>query len=196
MQEIIVPEDGLIYKTIDGIPIMQIEHKNDSAIFSLYGKNDNSKILLICSENGNGVFIENGKKDISLTVNSDQNEIRFNNGNSNIVLVCLEDGSGITIQNGQKYVGLTAYSERNEIRFSNESGNITHFIRDNEDGGQITLSDDEGNQLLDMGINSKKDGSLVFIRNKNGDSVVSLLCNKNNGLILVSDEDNNTIWST
>jgi hypothetical protein len=158
MQKIIVPddEDGLVYMTSDGLPIMQIAYRNDSSILTLFSKNENSKILLICHEDESVLSIRNGQKNIELSIDSNHN------------------GIGIT----------------------NENGKLTHLIFTNEDGGQITLSDNTGNPLLDMGINSKMDGSLMFLRNKGGDTVVGLMSDNDSGFIQVRDENKETVWST
>jgi hypothetical protein len=158
MQKIIVPDDeeGLVYMTSDGKPIMQIAYRDDASILTLFSKNENSKILMICHE----------------------------------------DWSALSVRNGQKNIELSIDSSHNGISITNEDGNITNDIRTDEDGGQITLSDNTGNPLLDMGISSDADGSLIFIRNKDGESVVSLTCYKDGGYIQVTDKNKDIIWSS
>jgi hypothetical protein len=195
MQEIIVPEDGLIYKTINGRPIMQIHYNDNSSTFSIFSKDENSKILLTSGDKGNGIFIFNGEKEIRLIVNPDFNEIKISNENSDIALICNKDASGVIIGNGQKDIELTVNPDQNEIRFTNENGKITHWIHSDEEGGQIDLADNAGNLLLTMGINSGMDGSVLFLNNKSGDPVVALMSGHDIGYIEVNDENKETVWS-
>ena len=155
MQEIIIPDDGLIYKTSDGKPVLQISFVNDAALFTLFSKNENSKILLLCHDSESGIFIGNGQKSIAVTVNLAQNEIRF----------------------------------------TNENGKVTHLIYTTEDGGQIDLADDDGNSLISMGVNSKEKGSSFHIRNKKGESVVTIMNDKGSGGIVLLDKNGEPFWS-
>jgi len=155
MQEIIIPNDGLIYKTIDNRPVMQISLVNEATLFKLFSKNEYSSLLLLCHDTESGIFIGNGQKSIKLVVNE----------------------------------------EKTEIRFTNENGKVTHFFHTTEDGGQIDLCSDEGEPLISMGVNPG-DISSFHLRSKNGRGIVTIMNDKDNGRIVLLDNNGNIIWSS
>ncbi|MGB8194507.1 MAG: hypothetical protein WCF67_21425, partial [Chitinophagaceae bacterium] len=84
MQEIIIPSDGILYKTEDGKAVLEISCVNDTTSFSLFSKTGKSKILLVCNDTESGLLIGNGNQNITLSVNMETNELRFTNENGKV----------------------------------------------------------------------------------------------------------------
>lgn len=154
MQEIIIPDDGLIYKTSDGKPVLQISFVNDATLFSLFSKNENSRVLLLCHDDESGMFIGNGQKSIALSVSEDKNEIRVTNEKGKVThfFYTTKDGGQIDLCNNEG---------DSLISMGVNPGDISSFHLRNKNGiGLVTI------------MNDKESGSIV-IMNNNGDTIWS-----------------------
>lgn len=155
MHEIIIPEDGLLYKTIADVPVLQIGHQEDTSFIKLFSADEKSSIVLACHNMESGILISKAERSISI----DNKE----NGN--------------------------------EIRFTNETGNVTQLFYSDNNGGQLDICDNNANSLISMGINPEGSAS-VFIRNSAGEFLVAIFHNQQSGIIILQDEEGNTIWSS
>lgn len=57
MEKIIIPDDGIIYKTKNGKPVLELLVDESGNMFKLYDYNSNVKIALATQENSQAVFI-------------------------------------------------------------------------------------------------------------------------------------------
>lgn len=157
MEEIIIPDDGIVYKTSDGSPIMQISLANDATLFSLFSKYGNSRLMLLCHDTESGIHIGNAKKSISLVANEEKNEIRFINeyGKVTHLFYTTKDGGQIDLcddeenpiislgvnsgstgsfflrdRNGEPLVALMHLRESGRIEIQDRDGNLVWSTHD------------------------------------------------------------------
>lgn len=156
MQEIIIPDDGLLYRTSDGRPVMQMSLLDDATVLTLFSKYENSRLILFCHDSESGIHIGNGQKNISLVVNEEKNEIRIVNENSKITHLfdTTEDGGQIELCDNEG---------RPIISMGLNSGSI----------GSIFLRDKEGKLLV--GIWQDKENGSVDIQDVHGNCIWSSL---------------------
>jgi len=170
MREFIIPDDGLVVRTEQGQPILELSIQAEGNIVRMFGADGEPKIAL-ATHGDNGVLI-------------------IGDPNSDGVGISVsEDASQIGIMNSGKSITLAVGEASSELTFTNANGAITNKIYVDEGGGQIGLGDQEGNLLMSAG--ATKGGGLCHLMNKKGDTVVSLESKEENGNIILLDEDEN-----
>jgi hypothetical protein len=170
MREFIIPEDGLVVKTDQGRPILELSIQAGGNIVRMFGPGGEPKIALATyGDTGTLIIGDPLKSGLVITVSEDLSEIAIMNSGKNIRLAVAEMGS--------------------EVSFVNANNAITAKIYVDENGGQIGLADQEGNPLMSAG--SGEQGGLCHLMDKNGDTVVSLASNEGNGNITLIDNAGN-----
>jgi hypothetical protein len=160
MQEIIIPEDGIVYKTKDGTPVLQISFENEATIFQMLSKNENSKIVLVCHDNESGIFIGNGPKSIMMTNNTERNDIQFINENGKVthLFYTTEEGGQIDLCDASGNPLISMGPNKGE-------GNCGFFLRNSKEKSVVTLLSNRGNgNVLIM----DKEGNYSWTANEEG----------------------------
>ena len=167
MEEFIIPDEGVIVKTRQGRVILDLVLQDETSLLRMIDINGKPKIGLGYSEDGPMIFLGDQNTSVFLQSRNDVSEINITNSGKNIALAVAEGAS--------------------EIRFQNENGEMTNKIFINEFGGQVGLSDNDGNLLFTAG--ATEEGGLLHILNNNGNTTISLATRKDTGQILLLDEN-------
>jgi hypothetical protein len=170
MREFLIPEDGIVVKTAEGRPILELSIQAEGNIVRMFGADGDPKIALAAYGDTGTLIIGDPEK----------------NG---IVISCSEDLSEIGITSSGKNINLAINQTSSEITFLNANGATTNKLYVDEHGGQMGLGDLEGAVAVSAGAG--KAGGLCHLMNKKGDTVVVLDSNEENGNITLLDEDGN-----
>jgi hypothetical protein len=170
MREFIIPEDGLVVRTDQGRPILELSILAEGNIVRMFGADGEPKIALATHGDSGALIIGDPETD-------------------GVVISAGEDVSEIGIMNSDKNITLAIDKTGSELRFVNANNANTSKIYVDEYGGQIGLSDHEGSLVMSAGAG--KGGGLCHLMNKKGDTVVVLESNEENGNITLLDEDGN-----
>jgi hypothetical protein len=170
MREFIVPEDGLVVRTDQGRPILELSIQAEGNIVRLFGADAEPKIALAAYGDTGTLIIGDPDK----------------NG---IVIGVSEDMSEISIINSGKSINFAINQTSSELTFLNANGATTNKLYVDENGGQMGLGDLEGS--LAMSAGAGKGGGLCHLMNQQGDTVVVLESNEENGNITLLDQDGN-----
>ena len=149
MQEIIIPDDGLLYKTSDGTPILQISVVNDATIFSLFSKYGNSRLTLLCHESESGIHIGNAQKSIAFIASETKNEMKFTNENGKVTHLFHTTDSGGQVElcddNENPIISLGVNSDSTGSFFiRNKNGDFLVALLQNNETGSIEIRDNDG----------------------------------------------------
>lgn len=170
MREFIIPEDGLVIKTDQGRPILELSIQAGGNIVRMFGADGVPKIALAAYGDTGTLIIGDPLK-------------------SGLVISVSEDVGEISITNSGKHVVLAIDKAHSELSFVNADKVITNKIYVDEKGGQISLGDQEGNLLMSAG--GGEQGGVCHLMNKKSDTVVALASNEGNGNITLLDKDGN-----
>jgi hypothetical protein len=170
MREFIIPEDGLVVKTDQGRPILELSIQDEGNIVRMFGAEGEPKIALAAYGDTGTLIIGDPNK-------------------TGIVISCSEDMSEIGIISSGKSINLAINQTSSELTFLNANGAPTNKLYVDEDGGQMGLGDLEGSVMISAGAG--KGGGLCHLMNRKGDTVVVLESNEENGNITLLDEDGN-----
>lgn len=152
MLEIIVPEDGLLYKTSDGQPILQIAKIQESSILRLFSNNEESTVLLGCHNEESAVFIGKGNKSLTLTTNEVKNELRFTNEYGKVTTLLYSDEKGgqfeICDSDANSLISMGINSDGNAAIFiRGKNGEFIIALYHNKTSGAILLQDENGSTV-------------------------------------------------
>lgn len=170
MRELIIPEDGLVVRTEQGRPILELSIQAEGNIIRMFGADGEPKIALATQHDSGALIIGDPERD-------------------GVVIAASEEVTEIGIMNSDKNITLAIGKTGSELRFVNAHDANTAKIYVDEYGGQIGLSDHEGSLVLSAG--AAKGGGLCHLMNTKGDTVVALESNEENGNITLLDEDGN-----
>ena len=170
MREFIIPEDGLVVKTYQGRPILELSIQAEGNIVRMFGADGTPKIALATYGDSGMLIIGDPNSD-------------------GAVISVSEDVSEISIMNSDKNITLAIGKTGSELRFMNANNAVTAKIYVDEVGGQIGLADQEGNLLMSAG--GGEQGGLCHLMDTKGDTVVSLASNEGNGNITLIDKAGN-----
>ena len=168
MQEFIIPGDGLVVKTDQGQPIMELVVRSEGNLLRMFGADGEAKIALAAQGNSGALMI--GDPDTAA-----------------VMISVTEDVSEIQVMKSGKSIALAIDSELSELKFVNANNAITNKLYVDDNGGQIGLGDQEGNLLMSAGAEER--GGVCHIMNKNSDTVVLLQSKEESGNIILSDEE-------
>lgn len=170
MKEFIIPENGLVVKTDQGSPILELSIQAEGNIVRMFGADGKPKIALAAyGDTGTLIIGDPLRSGVTITVS--------------------EDLSEIGIMNSDNRISLGIDETHSELGFVNANNAITAKIYVDENGGQIGLGDHEGSVMMSAGTG--KGGGICHLMNKKGDTVVVLESNEENGNITLLDEDGN-----
>jgi len=170
MREFIIPEDGLVVRTDQGRPILELSIQAEGNIVRMFSADAEPKIALAAYGDTGTLIIGDPNK----------------NG---IVIAVSEDMSEISIINSDKSINLAINQTSSELIFLNANGATTNKLYLDENGGQMGLGDPEGSLVISAGAGNG--GGLCHLMNKKGDTVVVLESNEENGNITLLDEEGN-----
>ena len=155
MDEIIIPNDGLVFKKPDGRPILQIKTEDDMSFLNLFSANNQSRLSLACGDELCGVLVQNGNKSVELTSGSTNNEIRFTNENLKVThfFYTNEDGGQIGLADAAGNLMVSMGCDEDvgaSIIINNKNGVGVAKVMNYYDKGYIELLDGNGKVLWKM----------------------------------------------
>ena len=166
MDEFIIPDDGLMVRTADGRPIVELAVHEEGSVVRLFSVEGEPKLAFATHEDTGLIVVGNPETSgIAISVNPATSEI--------------------ALMNSGKNVTLAINATHSEMRFVNSDGVVTNKIYIDDDGGQVGLADHNGNLLLSAG--AEPSGGSCHLMNTNGETVVLLQSNEDAGNITLLD---------
>lgn len=170
MSEFIIPGDGLVVKTEQGLPVLELSTHSEGNVLRMFGSDGQPKIAFGIHEDSGVIIVGNPEANgIVITVDEDISEIGIANSGTSISMAIDQTGS--------------------EFRFVNVDGANTAKIYVDENGGQFGMADHKGRIVMSAGATEQ--GGLIHLMDSKGGTVVSLESNEDNGNITLLDEDGN-----
>lgn len=167
MKEFTVPDDGFVLKTNDGRPILELSIQDEGNIIRLFGADGEPRIVF--GTNGDtGVFV----------VGNPETE--------GVMISVSPDASEIVTTNSRKTIATGIDATHTEIRFVNADNALTNKMYVDDNGGQIGLSDHQGNLAISAG--AEQDGGTCHVMNANGDTVARIASADQSGNVTLLDD--------
>jgi hypothetical protein len=186
MKEFIIPEDGRVVRTAEGRPILELSIQAEGNIVRMFGADGEQRIalaaygdigtLIIGDPNKDGIAISvsegtseigitSSGKSINLAINETSSELRFGNANGAITnkLYVDEHGGqiGLGDQEGSLLMSAGAGKGGGLCHLMNKKGDTVVVLESNEENGNITLLDEDGN--IRLMIRHKTDSNIHLV---------------------------------
>lgn len=186
MREFIIPEDGLAVRTDQGRPILELSIQAEGNIIRMFGADGEPKIALATqgdsgaliigdperdgvviavSEEVTEIGIMNSAKSITLAIGKTGSELRFvNSNNANTAKIYVDEyGGQIGLSDHEGGLVLSAGAAKGGglCHLMNKKGDTVVALESNEENGNITLLDEDGN--IRLMIRHKDDGNIHLV---------------------------------
>lgn len=186
MEEFIIPEDGLIVRTDRGKPILELSIQAEGNIVRMFGADAEPKIALAAyGDTGTLIIGDPDKNGIVIGVNEDMSEISIINSGKSISLAINQTSSELTFLNAKGAITNKLYVDENGgqiglgdlegsllmsggaanggglCHLMNKKGNTVVVLKSDEENGNITLLDEDGN--IRLMIRHKEDNNIHLV---------------------------------
>jgi len=186
MREFIIPEDGAVVRTDQGRPILELSIQPEGNIVRMFGADgepkiamaaygdsgtliigdpNNNGIVLSCSEDMSEIGIISSGKSINLAINETSSELTFLNTNGATTNKLYVDEHGGQMGLGDLEGGMVMSTGAGKggglCHLMNKKGDTVVVLESNEENGNITLLDEDGN--IRLMIRHKEDSNIHLV---------------------------------